>query len=93
VVTKNRLGGLKGRVGKMELVFESQIDGNFYGMDGSSVYILTNGHIYQQSQVKYQYCYSYCPSVKIWKDHSQYFLDVDGMNEMIEVKKVTGNDP
>jgi len=59
-------------------VVESQIDGEFKGWDGKSVYRLTNGQVWGQSEYKYEYKYAYRPEVLIYSANSGYKMLVDG---------------
>jgi hypothetical protein len=72
----------------MELYKEGQIEGEFTGWDGDKVFTLTNGQKWQQAKYKYRYKYKYRPKIKIYKDGSKYFLWVDCMDEMIQVRKL-----
>ena len=73
----------------MELKIKSRIAGEFNGWDGDNIYELDNGTKWQQAQYKYKYKYKHRPIVKIWKDGSKYMLEVEGMSEMIQVRRVT----
>jgi len=72
----------------MELVVESKIVGQFSGWDGDNVYELTNGQKWQQSRYKYRYRYKYRPEAKVWKDGSHHYLEVEGMYEMVDVRRI-----
>ena len=76
----------------MELYIDSRIDGAFKGWTGKSVYKFINGQIWVQKEYKYRYKYAYRPVAKIWKDGSTYFLEVDGMDDKIEVRRGTSSD-
>ena len=47
-------------------VIESQIDGEFQGWDGETIFKLINGQIWQQSEYDYTYEYDYMPDVIIY---------------------------
>ena len=72
----------------MELKYDSRIYGDFEGWDGDAVFELINGTKWQQTKHKYKYKYKYQPVAKIWKDGSRYFLEVDGMPDMIQVRRL-----
>lgn len=72
----------------MTLVSDSRIDGTFTGCDGSSLYKLTNGQIWEQSRYMYRYRYRYRPQARVWSGSNGYFLQVDGMEELIQVRRV-----
>lgn len=72
----------------MLLVTESRIDGSFYGWGDPGVFKLVNGQIWEQVRYKYHYHYAYRPVARIFKDGSRHYLEVQGMNEVIEVRRV-----
>ena len=47
--------------------YEGQIDGEFHGWDGETIYKLMDGHIIQQSTYHYHYHYAYSPRVLIYQ--------------------------
>lgn len=59
-------------------VIESQIDGDFNGWEGETVYRLTNGQVWQQSTYSYEYTYSYMPQVIIYNTGFSYKMKVEG---------------
>ena len=70
-----------------ELV-ESQIDGEFSGWEGETIFKLTNGQIWQQSSYAYTYSYSYRPKVLIFKAGGGYQMKVDGVDGRITVTRL-----
>ena len=76
----------------MELESRCEILDTFRGWNGHSVYQLTNGQVWKQCQDHCQYHYAYMPKVKVWHDGSKYFLEVNGMDEMVEVRRATISD-
>jgi hypothetical protein len=76
----------------MELKSRGKILGEFRGWNGHSVYQLTNGQVWKQCQYHCQYHYAYMPEVKVWSDGSKYFLEVDGMSGLVEVRRPTVSD-
>ncbi len=72
----------------MELIKETRLEGEFDGFDLDKVFTLASGQKYQQVRYKYRYHYSYRPKVKVFRDGGKYFLEIDGMNEIIEVRKI-----
>jgi hypothetical protein len=58
--------------------YEGQIDGDFNGWEGETVYRLMDGHIIQQSDYHYHYHYAYSPRVIIYKAHGGYKIRVEG---------------
>lgn len=72
----------------MQLRYKSRISGEFNGWDGDAIFELDNGTKWQQSRYKYTYRYRYRPQAKVWQQGGRYFLEVEGMNEMIEVHRL-----
>src|SRR5689334_11185258 len=62
-------------------VIESQMDGEFNGWDGETIFKLANGQIWQQSSYAYTYHYAYRPKVLIFRSGSLYKLKVDGVDD------------
>lgn len=61
-------------------VIESQIDGDFSGWDGETIFKLTNGQIWQQSRYAYIYSYKYRPRVLIFRANGGFELQVEGID-------------
>lgn len=59
-------------------VVESQIDGEFNGWEGETVYALTNGQVWQQSTYQYEYTYAYRPDIFIYSAGGGYKMQVEG---------------
>ncbi len=69
-------------------VIESQIDGEFQGWDGETIFKLLNGQIWQQSSYQYHYHYAYMPKVTIYRTDGGYKMKVDGVDQTIYVKRI-----
>lgn len=69
-------------------VIESQIDGEFEGWDGDTIFKLMNGQIWQQSSYDYHYHYAYMPKVVIYRSGSGYKIKVDGVDQAIAVRRL-----
>ncbi|MDR5813076.1 hypothetical protein QCE62_05660 [Caballeronia sp. LZ033] len=71
--------------------YEGNIDGEFHGWDGETVYRLADGHIIQQKSYHYHYHYAYSPAVIIFKSRSgELKMQVEGDDDepiAIEVLK------
>jgi hypothetical protein len=67
---------------------KSQIDGEFNGAEGESVYKLTNGQTWQQSRYLYQYQYIYRPQVRIVREGAEYVMYVTGMSQGNPVRQI-----
>jgi len=72
----------------MELLLESRIAGAFTGWAGDTLFELINGQVWKQTRYAYRYVYKYRPEVKILTDGSSHYLAVDGMDEIIEVRRL-----
>lgn len=57
-------------VSQISEVLESRISGEFKGWEGDTMYQLTNGQYWQQSDYHYHYHYAYSPEVLIYKSNS-----------------------
>ena len=69
-------------------VIESEIDGEFHGWDGETVFKLANGQIWQQAEYDYEYEYAYRPEVTIYKTAGGYKMKVEDMGDTIYVKRI-----
>jgi len=69
-------------------VIESQIDGEFSGWEGETIFKLTNGQIWQQAAYAYTYSYKYRPKVLIFRIGGGYQMQVDGMDSRIRVTRL-----
>ena len=69
-------------------VIESQIEGEFSGWSGETIFKLTNGQIWQQATYAYTYTYKYRPNVQIIKIGSGYEMQVEDMNSKIRVTRL-----
>jgi hypothetical protein len=67
---------------------ETQIQGEFEGWDGETVFKLDNGQIWQQSSYAYTYHYAYRPKVLIYKSGGVYKMKVDGVEDTIQVRRL-----
>ena len=76
----------------MEMVTESRIAGAFRGWRGRGVYKLANGQVWKQVHYKYSYHYAYRPKAVVWRDGSAYYLEVEGMSDMIKVRRGSSSD-
>ncbi len=67
---------------------ESQIDGDFEGWSGETIFKLQNGQIWQQASYDYQYEYAYSPEVTIYKTSECYKMKVENVSDVICVKRL-----
>ena len=69
-------------------VIETQIDDDFEGWDGETIFKLSNGQVWQQAAYAYTYHYAYRPKVLIYLSGSAYRMKVDGVDSTILVKRL-----
>jgi hypothetical protein len=69
-------------------VIESEIEGDFNGWDGETIFKLGNGQIWQQAEYDYDYEYAFQPSVTIYRTGSGYKMKVEDVEETIAVKRI-----
>jgi hypothetical protein len=69
-------------------VIETQINGEFTGWDGDTIFELTNGQIWQQDSYAYTYHYAYRPKVLIYYVGGRYKMTVEGVDGFIYVTRL-----
>jgi hypothetical protein len=52
------------------------------------VLTLQNGDTWQQDAVKKRYAYRYRPKASVWREANHYYMDIEGMYELIHVHRV-----
>jgi hypothetical protein len=67
---------------------ETNIDGDFKGWEGETIYKLQNGEIWQQAAYTYTYHYAYSPSVVIYLGSAGCMMKVDGVDRAVAVKRI-----
>lgn len=67
---------------------ESQIEGEFSDWEGETVFVLTNGQIWQQASYDYTYHYAYRPEVLIYAVTGGWEMKVEDMDETVRVKRI-----
>lgn len=70
---------------KIKDVIETQIDGDFEGWEGETIFKMMNGQIWQQSSYDYTYHYAYSPEVLIYEFNGSWIMRVEDLDETIEV--------
>ncbi|WP_017931523.1 hypothetical protein [Robiginitomaculum antarcticum] len=65
---------------------ETRIDGEFEGWDGETIFKMSNGQIWQQSEYNYHYRYAYRPEVFLFKDNGRWKMKVDGVDKALGVE-------
>ena len=69
-------------------VVTARIDGEFTGWSGETVFVLTNGQVWQQAEYKYFYHYAYSPEVHIVPSNGAYVLVVSGTSQVLRVRRL-----
>ncbi len=68
---------------------ESNIDGEYRGWSGDTIYRLINGQVWRQSADHYHYHYAYAPKVVIYPSAGGFRMHVDGDDdEDVAVRQV-----
>lgn len=71
------------------IVEEGQLKGAFNGFkDAGTVFEFFAGRKWQQAAYKYHYHYAYMPRAKVIQEGSRYMLQVEGMNDSVEVRRM-----
>ena len=68
--------------------YVSRISGTFNGWDGDTIVQLANGHIWQQTEYRYDYHYAYMPEVVVYQSAGGYKMCVDGVSRCIRVTRI-----
>ena len=69
-------------------VIESRIDGEFEGWDGETIFKLTNGQIWQQTDFQIQIAIKLMPKVLIYNTGSNFKMQVEGIEKSITVTRL-----
>ncbi|AYC28712.1 hypothetical protein [Paenisporosarcina cavernae] len=72
----------------MELYKEARLEGDSEGFDGETIFELTNGERWEQVEYYYRYRYKYRPTVKIYKDSMSYYLELEGIERKVRVRRI-----
>ncbi len=67
---------------------ETQIDGDFEGWDGETIFKMRNGSIWQQVSYDYTYHYAYAPDVLIYSKNGSNYMRVEGVDDEIRVQRI-----
>lgn len=70
------------------LVIATSVDGDFEGWSGDTIFKMTDGSIWQQPAYDYEYDYAYMPKVIIYRQGGSHYLEVEGVEDAIEVKRL-----
>jgi len=66
----------------------TQIEGEFEGWDGDTIFKMMNGSVWQQSEYSYTYHYAYMPDVILFKKNGLYYMKVEDVDEIISVQQL-----
>lgn len=69
-------------------VIETQIDGDFEGWEGETIFKLMDGSIWQQASYDYTYHYAYSPDVMIYSKGGMFYMKVEGVDDEIMVRRI-----
>ncbi|WP_419893632.1 hypothetical protein [Oceanobacillus kimchii] len=72
----------------MELYKESRLEGESEGFEGETVFELSNGQKWEQVEYYYKYRYKYRPLVKIYKDGIRYYIEIQGIDRKVRVRRI-----
>lgn len=69
-------------------VIETEIDGEFKGWDGETIFKMRNGQVWQQATSGYRYANAHSPDVMIYRSGLSWKMKVEGLDEALEVKQI-----
>ena len=76
------------------LIVKTRLTGHFQGFATDQVLELQNGETWQQDAVKRRYAYRYRPKATLWEESKRYYMDIEGMHELIQVHRLgAGHSP
>ena len=70
------------------LISKSRVIGHFQGFETDQLLALQNGDTWRQDAVKTRYAYRYRPRACIWQEAKHFYMDIEGMHELIQVHRV-----
>ena len=73
----------------MNVIVDSILSGAFSGWSGHTLFSFINGQHWVQCRYAYHYQYLYRPHTKIICENNEYYLQVEGVNKTIPVKRVS----
>lgn len=69
-------------------LIETNIEGEFIGWEGDTIFKMSNGQIWQQVTMGFTYTYKFRPKVMIIKTNGAYKMKVEGVANTIFVKQI-----
>ena len=74
---------------KKEVVSKGTIKGKFKGFKNSStIFEFTDGQKWRQGEAKFLHHFAVNPEVQIISKEGKYYLEVIGVSEMVEVRRI-----
>ena len=70
-----------------QVIVDGCISGSFRGWKHNSEFEIIGGGKWKQTDMKYDYVYSYMPNAKVIDKNGCYKLYVEGMSDCVDVKK------
>lgn len=71
------------------VVYKGTIKGKFTGFkNATTTFEFSDGQVWRQCEHKFLYQFKQSPEVKIVYKNNKYYLEVQGVEEMVEVKRV-----
>ncbi len=70
------------------IVFNGNIDGEFEGWEGETIFEMSDGSFWLQAEYSYLYQYAYSPEAIIIEKDGDYFLKVEDIDEILQVVPV-----
>lgn len=71
----------------MTVVTQSRIRAEFTGWSGMTLFEFDNGQAWRQARYQYFYRYRYRPKAKVIREGGRHFLEIDGIDRRIEVRR------
>lgn len=68
---------------------QSQIDGDFSGWEGDSIYKLKNGQVWKQIEYKYEYQFLSSPGVLIFNEGGDWMMKVEQLEGTVRVRCIS----
>lgn len=80
--------GAGARHGGPCIVTEDELAGNCDGWDGTTIFTLTNGEVWQQSRFRSRQLHLCSPAIRVWRFRHSFWLEVEGIAEILPVQRV-----
>jgi hypothetical protein len=70
------------------MITQSELDGPCGGWDGTTVFRLSNGEVWQQSAFRSRRLHLVCPAIRVWCCGAKYWIEVEGAGEIVPVQQI-----